>query len=85
MLKKEQHTAAEIVNTASASLGNAVLFVLQNSHATVSEIKIPQNVIYYASKQSVLASVCRGLKICQPNIIHNIIKAQWKNQYIIIN
>lgn len=68
MLKKEQHTAAEIVNIASASLGNAVLFVLQNSCATVCEIKIPQNVIYYASKQSVLASVCRGLKYASPTL-----------------
>lgn len=45
MLKKEQNTAAEVVNIASASLGNAVLFVLKNSCATVCEIKIPQNVL----------------------------------------
>lgn len=81
MLKKEQHTAAEVVNIASASLGNAVLLVLKNSCATVCEKKKKKKTywkIYYASKQSVLASVRRGLIICQPNIIHNIIKAQWK-------
>lgn len=39
MLKKEQHTAAEVVNIASASLGNAVLLVLKNSCATVCEKK----------------------------------------------